>query len=122
MTLNSPPETQLSRMIKRDSDKGLTEEDANHRLSSQLALEKKLPYADTVLDNADDASQTLEKQVNQVVMEWKRKHAQGWGRVRTTLQWLIPPLGIVMAAVAIWSRTSRVYRRKKEADDKARSD
>jgi hypothetical protein len=118
---NSPPETQLSRMIKRDSDKGLTEEDANHRLSSQLALEKKLPYADTILDNADDASETLEKQVNRVVQQWKGKHTQGWGRVRNMLQWLVPPLGIFMAAMAVWSRTSRVSQRKKKADDKARS-
>jgi hypothetical protein len=109
-------------MIKRDSDKGLTEEDANHRLSSQLALEKKLPYADIVLDNADDASETLEKQVDRLVQEWKRKHITGFGRLRNIIQWLIPPVGIVMAAWAVLSRISRVARNKKEANAKARSE
>lgn len=102
-------------MLKRDSDKGLTEEDANHRLSSQLPLEKKLPYADVVLDNADGAKEALEEQVKTVVQRWTKQHSRGLGRIRSILQFLIPPLGIAMAAWAIWSRTSRVARRKKEA-------
>ncbi|UZJ51856.1 hypothetical protein CBS101457_001176 [Exobasidium rhododendri] len=117
-----PPETQLSRMIKRDGDKGLTEEDANHRLSSQLSLEKKLPYADIVLDNADGVSETLEEQVKGVVERWKRERSQGLGRLRTLVQWLVPPVGVLMAAWSVYSRTSRVARRKAEAEAKQRTE
>lgn len=120
--LDSPPETQLSRMIKRDSDKGLTPEDANHRLSSQLPLEKKLPYADIVLDNADDATEILETQIDRVVQEWKRNHVTGWGKVRNIIQWLLPPVGIFMALWAVSSRTRRVSHNKREANAKARSE
>jgi dephospho-CoA kinase len=118
----SPAETQLSRMIKRDSDKGLTPEDANHRLNSQLALEKKLPYADIVLDNADGASETLEEQINRVVKKWHQERSQGLGRVTTLLQWLVPPFGILMAAWSIGSRIARVNRRKKQDQAETRSE
>jgi hypothetical protein len=121
-TLDSPPETQLSRMIKRDSDKGLTPEDANHRLSSQLALEKKLPYADVVLDNADGASETLEEQVNRVVQRWTKERNQGLGKLRTLVQWLAPPIGIAMAVWSVWSRIGRVAKRKKQVEKEARSE
>jgi hypothetical protein len=113
---------QLSRMLKRDSDKGLTEEDANHRLSSQLALEKKLPYADIVLDNADDASETLEEQIKRVVERWNRERNQGWGRLRTLAQWLLPPVGVLMAAWSVWSRSRRVAKKRQEAERKQRAD
>lgn len=117
---HSPPETQLTRMIKRDSDKGLTPEDAHHRLSSQMDLEKKLPYADTVLDNADNASETLEQQISRLVQRWKQERMQGLGRFKTLLQWLVPPVGVLMAALAVWSRTRRVAQRKRETEAKAR--
>lgn len=109
-------------MIKRDSDKGLTEQDANHRLLSQLALEKKLPYADIILDNADDAKESLEQQISKVVQKWKKSHEQGWGRLRTLVQWIIPPVGILMAVKSVWSRTARVAQNKKDFESKARDE
>jgi len=107
-------------MLKRDSDKGLTLEDANHRLSSQLALEKKLPYADIVLDNADGASETLQEQVDKVVHRWSKERNQGMGKLRTMVQWLLPPIGVLMAFWSVWSRTGRVAKRKKETEADAR--
>lgn len=109
-------------MIKRDSDKGLTEEDANHRLSSQLALKKKLPYADIILDNADDAKKTLEEQIGKVVERWKKSQEQGWGRFKTLIQWIVPPVGLLMAVWAVWSRTNRVARNIKDFESKARQE
>lgn len=116
-----PAEQQLERMIKRDSDKGLTREDAENRLNSQLALEKKIPYADVVLDNADNAKSSLEVQVKEVVKRWETQHNRGLGKVRTLLQWLIPPVGLVMALYATWARTSRVSKRLREEKKKERS-
>lgn len=108
-------------MIKRDSDKGLTAEDAQNRLSSQFPIEKKLPYADTVLDNSDGAAQPLEQQVSQIVKRWTRQHKQGSGRLRTWLQWLVPPVGLVMAAWAVWSRSRRVSKKLKEQEKERRT-
>ncbi|MCO5613880.1 hypothetical protein L7F22_068158 [Adiantum nelumboides] len=114
-------EEQLERMLKRDGDKGLTKEDAENRLSSQLALEKKIPYADIVLDNATNAKSSLEEQVKQVVKRWEVQHNRGLGKVKTVLQWLVPPVGLIMALYATWARSSRVSKRLREEKKKDRS-
>ena len=116
-----PAEQQLERMLKRDGEKGLTREDAENRLSSQMDLEKKIPYADIVLDNADNAKSNLEEQVKQVVKRWDSQHNRGFGKVRTLMQWLIPPVGLVMALYATWARSCRVSRQLREEKKKERS-
>lgn len=59
-----PESVQLERINKRD---GLSEEEGRKRLSSQMALEKKLEFADRVIDN----SGTLEKTKSQVDAIWQ---------------------------------------------------
>lgn len=107
-------------MLKRDGPNGLTAEDAQHRLSSQLPLQEKIPYADVVLDNADNASPSMEEQIQTVVRRWQRQHTQGLGRLRTLVQLFVPPVGILMALWAIYSRTQRVSQQKKERQQEGR--
>lgn len=115
-------------MLRRDADKGLTEEDASHRLASQLPLKDKIPYADVVLDNAADspdaaaaAGASIQKQVDDVVHRWQRTHEHGLGRLRTLVQWLIPPVGIATALWAVLARTQRVAKRKRASEQEARA-
>lgn len=115
------PEQQLERMIKRDHDKGLSRQDAENRLNSQLALDKKIPYADVILDNSDDAKVSLEEQVKKLVKRWDMQHKHGLGKIRTILQWLIPPIGLIMALNATLLRSIRVSRRLREEKKKVMS-
>ena len=69
-------EQQIRRIIERDS---LNEKQANARINSQLALEKKVALADVVLDNSSTLDYLL-RQVDTVLNESIRQRAEGKGR------------------------------------------
>ncbi|CAO1620360.1 unnamed protein product [Parajaminaea phylloscopi] len=125
------PEDQLSRMLSRDSSKGLTQSDAESRLESQLALNKKLPYADIVLDNSSaltqgssaskrtdaGASEALEAQVSDMVRSWRSAYSGLFGTLYWLAQWLCPPFALLTASVCIISRRAAVSKRLSQAED-----
>ncbi|EPQ30742.1 uncharacterized protein PFL1_01643 [Pseudozyma flocculosa PF-1] len=133
-------EDQHSRMLQRDTERGLTPEDATNRLNSQLKLASKIPYADVVLDNSsalppsssssgggddDDnndgpswakginASPQLKQQVDRLVSSWTNRYGAGSGRILWLLQWVLPPLGLVSG---LWT----AYSRRKATEDKVK--
>lgn len=129
-------EDQLKRMLKRDGEsKGLSEEDAEQRLKAQLPLEEKLVYADAVLDNSSNFGERLQKdelaapewtrnldrhtslalrlQVDKLVERWLHGYSGVRGRLRWLVQWLLPPVGLLMGALRAWLRTSAVKARLK---------
>lgn len=122
-------EDQLIRMLKRDSDKGLTEEDAKQRLAAQWDLDKKRPYADVILDNSkplraagpseqqDDES--LESQVARLVASWNRHYSGLFGAFWWLSEWLVPPFGIVMGILVGLRRQNQVKRRLGAKDKRA---
>lgn len=133
----SSPEDQLSRMVKRDQRHGLTEEDARHRLSSQLPLRKKLPYADVVLDNSSavsgseingssdsgdqrKTSEALDAQVADLVRSWRGSYGGFFGTLWWLAQWLCPPFGLLTAALCVMSRRKAVDTRLREAEESDR--
>lgn len=62
-----PPEVQVERLMKRD---GITEEEANHRIQSQLPIDEKVGYADFVIHN-DKSLEETRKQVEALWQELK---------------------------------------------------
>ncbi|KAF8498326.1 CoaE-domain-containing protein [Gautieria morchelliformis] len=98
-------QVQIVRLMERD---GSTQEAASSRLKSQLPITQKLGYGDFVVDN----SGTLKDLEGQVVTLVKRLERQvGWWWWR--LEWLVPPVGLVLAGwTLIWR--SRRNRRQSE--------
>lgn len=97
-------ETQLKRLLARDKENGLTEEDAHNRIKSQGDMAEKIARADIVIDNEGDKG-ALRVQVEKMVAENKPYKIWSW------LTRFIPPLG---AAVALWIIFIR-YRRRAAA-------
>ncbi len=65
-----PPQLQLRRMMTRDD---LTEEQARHRIASQLPLSDKVAMADHVIDNAGSPDQLQERAdeiLEQITRSW----------------------------------------------------
>jgi dephospho-CoA kinase len=91
---HSSPETQLQRLISRDSAR-LTEADARSRIAAQASLSKKLQYADTVIDNSGPLD-SLKVQVDGLVEDLRKQAGWSW-----RLDWLIPPLGIARGLIRI---------------------
>ena len=56
LSSSSNPEQQRKRMLLRDREKGLTEDDAESRLAAQMPLDQKVMYADVVIDNSVNAT------------------------------------------------------------------
>ena len=97
-------EIQLQRLIKRD---GTTREDASSRLSSQLPIIEKLPYADHVVENSGTLIE-LETET-QLLMD---KLARESGGFLWLLCWVIPPIGIFFGLKSlVWRRLKRNGRR-----------
>ncbi len=122
-------------MLKRDGEKGLTEQDAEQRLKAQLPLDEKLVYADAVLDNSSDLAEraqgqepewtkglerqtslALKLQVDRLVGRWVDRYSGVGGRVRWLLQWLVPPVGVAMGAWRAWVRTRAVKARLRSGE------
>ncbi|EST09265.1 Dephospho-CoA kinase [Kalmanozyma brasiliensis GHG001] len=120
-------EDQLKRMLKRDGERiGLTPEDAEQRLNAQLPLDDKLVYADAVLDNSSNLAERVEEeergapewtrrleretsvalrmQVDRLVGRWVDRYGGVRGRVRWLMQWLVPPVGLIMG---VWRAMAR---------------
>ncbi len=72
-----PPEVQVDRLMKRD---GITEEEANHRIQSQLPIDEKVGYADFVIHN----DKSLEETRKQVEALWKELKAFQREREKTS--------------------------------------
>jgi dephospho-CoA kinase len=91
-------------------------EAAQARISSQLSITAKLPYADAILDNSNDAeispSESLKSQVDNLVMQLNNKANGG---IPWWLCWTIPPLGVLCAMI-------RMGRRAWSARNKASSE
>ncbi|PWN18987.1 CoaE-domain-containing protein [Microstroma glucosiphilum] len=125
------PEDQLSRMLSRDGPKGLTEDEAQSRLSSQWPLRSKLPYADVVLDNSSaltsssstspseggGASEILTAQVGDLVRSWRGYYGGVFGTLYWLAEWLVPPFGLLMAALTLVSRWGKVKTRLRESEE-----
>lgn len=64
--VSCPPEVQRARLMARN---GLTAEQADQRIASQLSLEQKRPFATWLIDNGGSLEATR-AQVEQVISEW----------------------------------------------------
>lgn len=62
------PETQLSRLMKRNN---FTQEEAQKRIDSQMSLEEKVKYADYVINN-DNGLIELNREIDSVVAKLKQ--------------------------------------------------
>jgi len=94
-------ELQLQRLMNRDSS---SREDALARLGSQLPISEKVIYADIVIDNSGTKSELgnhVERLIERLEME------AGW---TWRLSWLLPPLGLLAAALTLWRQ--RQHKRK----------
>ncbi|KXN84840.1 Dephospho-CoA kinase CAB5 [Leucoagaricus sp. SymC.cos] len=100
-------EIQLQRLMLRD---GSTHEDASARLNSQLPIATKVEYADTVIDNSGSRAE-LEEQVIAFINKMNKET----GQARWLLSWLIPPVGIVLAAWTLARRNLFSRRNRKRA-------
>jgi dephospho-CoA kinase len=104
------PETQLTRLMKRD---GSTREEASSRLNSQKPITEKLQYADYVIDNSGNQDQ-LRKNVDEFVE--KVNHGVWW---TWRLKWIVPPYGVFAALWTMaWRSLYPVHRRRKESGRK----
>ncbi|KAF8647475.1 hypothetical protein AX16_006680 [Volvariella volvacea WC 439] len=84
-----PEETQLSRLQARDSS---SQSDAQSRLSSQLPISSKLPYADVIVDNSGSL-QDLQPKVSKLIQLLHERAGKWFWR----LSWLVPPVGVLSA-------------------------
>lgn len=114
--LDSNPETQLERLLKRpdpnssSSTPTLTPDQARSRIAAQLPLDQKLQRADVILDNSGDLS-ALEPQVARLVERWVSKDEQLWTRIwRKAGRWF-PPLAMMSA---VWTLVARWASRRSD--------
>jgi dephospho-CoA kinase len=82
-------------------------EDALARLGSQLPISEKVVYADVVIDNSGTQSELgnhIEGLIKRLEME------AGW---TWRISWLLPPLGLLSAALTLlWRRRERKHKLK----------
>lgn len=98
--------------MKRDSS---TQTEAQSRLSAQLPISQKVPYADTVIDNSGTTAD-LETHVRSFVERLRNEQGRGiWWRAC----WWIPPLGVWAAGWCLLLRA--VWRERKERAEKRRA-
>lgn len=93
---------QLQRLLDRQSNPPLTPAQASSRISSQLPLSAKLPYATAVLDNSG-SPKDLAGQVDRLVAKWRKQQggSSGWW---WKVCWLIPPVGLAAGLLCLVSR------------------
>ena len=97
-TTHSSEELQLQRLMNRDS---LSREHALSRLGSQLPISEKVTYADIVIDNSGTKSE-LANHVEGLIMRLEMEAGWTW-----RLSWLLPPLGLLAAALTLWRQRQR---------------
>lgn len=71
--VTTPPEIAKRRLMRRD---GLTEEQAEHRLASQLTNEARLPYADVVIEN-NGTREALHRRVEEAWRDLQKRLRSG---------------------------------------------
>ena len=76
-------------------------EDALARLGSQLPISEKVNYGDIVIDNSGSKSE-LENQVEGLIKRLEMEAGWTW-----RLSWLLPPLGLLSAALTLWRQRTR---------------
>jgi len=93
---------QLQRLLDRQSNPPLTPAQASSRISSQLPLSAKLPYATAVLDNSG-SPKDLAGQVDRLVAKWRNQQGgnSGWW---WKVCWLVPPVGLAAGLLCLVSR------------------
>ncbi|PXF48678.1 Dephospho-CoA kinase domain-containing protein [Gracilariopsis chorda] len=64
VVVSCDPEQQLERMLKRDAHLGMTEDEANRRLASQIPLAEKARRATYVINNTGEMDQLRENAVH----------------------------------------------------------
>ncbi|TRM61249.1 dephospho-CoA kinase-domain-containing protein [Schizophyllum amplum] len=92
VVVSCPSEIQLARLMQRDQS---TREAAQARINSQMSMDKKVAYADVVLDNSS-TPEALRAQVDHLMQRWHRQTRFTWW-----LEWLVPPMGVLVAAVIL---------------------
>src|SRR5260221_11518246 len=88
----------MQRLMRRDK---LTQTTAQDRLSAQMRLADKLPYADRVIDNSG-GQQELVHQVDVMLFALRRQAGWTW-----RLFWWFPPLALIVACWSIVKRNTR---------------
>jgi dephospho-CoA kinase len=110
-------ETQMRRLIRRDENSGLTEEDARRRIRSQWSVKEKAELAKWVFDgNAwivdnSGSPEDLKREVDRVIKEAARGRMGWWRWV-----WGFPPVALVWGLAVVvrnWWRRREWERRKK---------
>lgn len=84
--------------MNRDSS---SKEDALARLDSQLPISEKVVYADIIVDNSGPKSE-LENHVKGLINRLEMEAGWTW-----RLTWLLPPLGLLAAALTLWRQRQR---------------
>lgn len=111
----SNDDQQLRRMLSRDRSKGIAEEDAKARLAAQMPLSKKIQYADVVIDNSVDASESspprLRAEVGRLIARWRHDSQRPLARVLWLLSWFVPPFGLLWGLIVTWIRAQRRVKR-----------
>ncbi len=115
LSTHSNEACQLSRLLSRPqlnpSDPPLTTTAARARISAQLPLVSKLPYADTVIDNSGSPVD-LEVQIEALIRRW-RSSTKGWGLI----EWICPPVGIWIGFwTLVWRNIKATRRRGRRGD------
>lgn len=72
-----------------------TEDAARARIGSQMPITQKSKYADEVIDNSK-TKEDLDLQVRKLLEKLDRETLWTW-----LLEWLVPPLGLVAAALTV---------------------
>ena len=112
------PQIQMQRLQARDSH--LTEEDARNRVMSQGDVREKAerclkrgPGRGVVVWN-DSGKEELEKEIRRVMDEVRRASPAWW----STLLWVLPPVGAVVAVVSWWRmrRVQMVWEEEKRRE------
>ena len=101
---HSSEELQLQRLMDRDSS---SREDALARLGSQLPISEKVTYADIVIDNSGSKIE-LEDRVQGLIKRLEVEAGWAW-----RLSWLLPPLGLLAAALTLLRRRRQRKRKCK---------
>ena len=96
----SSREIQLQRLILRDN---ITVSAAQDMVASQMPLSEKVAFADKVVDNSAGVVE-LEHQVAVLAASLRAKAGWSW-----RISWLLPPIGIILAAWNLASRTLLRY-------------
>lgn len=107
IVVGTSPEIQMARLMERDKDKGLSKEDAERRVASQMAVETKKMMADVVIWN-DGSLEELKGEVAKAVRELKKGRGMWW-------TWALAGCWPVTFWVVLWRLFGNYMRKKRRA-------